>query len=89
LKTWLTNGYDDKTKIEADYKRKVLTKEKRDALMAVHDCDGRVVTEPSARDRELLNKIYHSTSVKLILTGMIIIKLSWLSVSGRLRAAEK
>ena len=63
MKEWLTNGYDDKQKIEEDYKCKNLVKKKRDALMAVHDCDRREVTEPSAKDLEFLNKIYHSTSV--------------------------
>jgi hypothetical protein len=66
-KEWLTNGYDDKRKIEEDYKRKVLRKKERDALLAVHmhDPDEKeaTYTEPSTRDHELLNKIYHSTSV--------------------------
>ena len=31
--------------------------------MAVHDCDRREVTEPSAKDLMFLNKIYYSTSV--------------------------
>ena len=58
---WLLDGYHDKQKIEDDYKCKKLTKKKRDALMAVHDCDRREATEPSAKDLEFLNKIYRST----------------------------
>ena len=63
MKEWLTNGYDDKQKIEEDYECKVLTKKKRDALMAVHDCNRKEAIEPSAKDLEFLNKIYRSTSV--------------------------
>ena len=63
MKEWLIDGYHDKQKIEEDYKYKKLTKKERDALMAVHDCDRREATEPSAKDLEFLNKIYRSTSV--------------------------
>jgi hypothetical protein len=63
MKEWLTNVYQDKQKIENDYECKVLTKKKRDALMAIHDHDRREATEPSAKDLELLNKIYRSMSV--------------------------
>lgn len=65
MKEWLIDGYEDKRKIEEDYERKVLTDEVKEALMAVHDCDRRVATKPSAKDLEFLNKIYHSTSAKL------------------------
>ena len=63
MKEWLTNGYDDKQKIEEDYACKVLTREKRDAFMAIHDCDRKEATEPSAKDLEFLNKIYRSMSM--------------------------
>ena len=78
---WLTNGYQDKRKIEEDYACKVLTKEKRDALMAVHDCDRKEATEPSAKDIEFLNKLYHSMSVYISYRYTII--MHWLLVSGK------
>ena len=62
MKEWLIDGYEDKRKIEEDYELKVLTKKEKEALMAVHDCDRRVATEPSAKDLEFLNKIYRSMS---------------------------
>ena len=63
MKEWLTNGYHDKQKIEEDYRCEVLTKEKRDALMAIHDCDRKEAIVPSAKDLEFLNTKYHSMSV--------------------------
>ena len=63
MKEWLTNGYHDKKKIEEDYRCKVLTREKRDALLAVHDHDRKEAILPSAKDLEFLNKQYHSMSV--------------------------
>ena len=57
-KEWLTNGYSDKQKIEEDYGCEVLTKEERDALMAVHDRDRKEATAPSVQDLEFLNKKY-------------------------------
>ena len=57
-KEWLTNGYSDKQKIEEDYSREVLTKEERDALMAVHDRGRKEATAPSAQDIEFLNEKY-------------------------------
>ena len=72
MKEWLTNGYHDKHKIEDDYKCKKLTKKKRNALMAVHDCDRREATEPSAKDLEFLNKIYRSKSALEIISCILL-----------------
>ena len=55
-KTWLTNGYSDKTFL--DKKSKFLSEGLKAALYGVHQRDGNVVTHPSTVDLDFLSAKY-------------------------------
>ena len=55
---WLTDGYDNETKVRIDGKNKILNAKETSALLGVHKRHNSVTHEPSVLDIELLKVAY-------------------------------
>ena len=58
---WLNNGYDDKTKVERDRDRGILSKMQAKALLGLHKRRQTLASEPSKGEIALLKQVYSGT----------------------------